>query len=104
MGDTHHDPIDHHRTALSHSGATFKDAYLLPGIGLMTSGIVATAVGLASAGYMRGHMAMVVALVALALGALGVTAIAVERRRIRRIDDRWRATKRVEPSSETDAA
>ena len=95
MGDTHRDPIDHSRTALPHSGATFKDAYLLPGIALLAMSVVTTAVGLASAGYVhRGWSAIVLA--ALAFGAAGAVFIAIERRRVRRIDLQWHAGTRAE--------
>jgi uncharacterized membrane protein YcjF (UPF0283 family) len=91
MGDTHIDPIDHSRTALPHSGATFKDAYLLPGVALLALSVVATALGLASAGYMHPEWSAVIALGALLFGALGIVVITVERRRVGRIDAQWHA-------------
>lgn len=84
MGDTHHDPVDHHRTALPHAGATFKDALLVPGLLLLALSVVAVAVALASAGYMQAPLAAVIAAGAVLTGGFGVAAIFWERRRVRR--------------------
>ena len=94
MGDTHRDPIDHYRTALPHIGATFKDAYLLPGIALLTISVIATAIGLASAGYMHRDWSAVIVAIAVVSGVLGVIGIVTERRRVWRIDDRWHESRR----------
>lgn len=86
MGDTHLDPIDHHRTTLPHSGATFKDGYLLPGIALLAISVAVVAFGLASAGYMRGDWAVLTIVAAALIAVLGAFLIMRERRRVRRIE------------------
>ncbi|MDG4667265.1 UsfY protein [Mycobacterium sp. 236(2023)] len=95
MGDTHLDPIDHHRTTLPHSGATFKDAFLLPGIALLAISVVGIALGLASAGYMRGGWAALTIVAAALIALFGTFLIVRERRRVRRIERNHSAEQHV---------
>ncbi len=90
MGDTLRDPTDHYRTTLPHAGATLKDSLMLPGVLLLVVSVAGLALCVASAGYMRPHSAALIALAAAVLGAVGVVLLAVERRRVQRIDSQWR--------------
>ncbi|HYO02202.1 MAG TPA: hypothetical protein VET27_10075 [Mycobacterium sp.] len=89
MGDTLRDPIDHYRTTLPHAGATLKDSLMLPGVMLLVLSVTGLALGVASAGYMRPQWAALIALAAAGVGAVGVVLLAVERRRVQRIDSQW---------------
>jgi uncharacterized membrane protein YcjF (UPF0283 family) len=90
MGDTLRDPIDHYRTTLPHAGATFKDSLMLPGLMLLMLSVTGLVLGVASAGYMRPEWAALIALAAAGIGVLGVVLLAIERRRVRRIESQWR--------------
>jgi general stress protein CsbA len=91
VGDTHRDPTDHFRTTHQHAGESMIDVYCWPGLFLMAVGVIALIGSVAAAAY--GHQEWllttgVVALVAIVVGGLW---IAVEHRRVRRIEMRWLA-------------
>lgn len=65
MGDTHHDPTDHHRTTHPRAGLTIKDNFFWPGfilLGVALSGIIAS---LAVTAYQHYEWLTTVAIIAL---------------------------------------
>jgi protein-S-isoprenylcysteine O-methyltransferase Ste14 len=91
MGDTHHDPIDHSRTHHQHAGESMIDAYFWPGFFLLAVGLIALVACVAAAAYKHHEWILTTGLVALTAVAAGSAWIALEHRRIRRIEARWRA-------------
>ena len=87
MGDTHHDPTDHHRTTQPHAGIAMKDNFFWPGLILLvvaTFGLICTA---AAAAYRHYEWIATTVLVAV-LGAIaGALWLVVENRRVRRIEE-----------------
>lgn len=91
MGDTHRDPTDHSRTHIQHAGESMIDNFAWPGFFLLAVGIIALVGCVAAAAYDRQDLVMTVGLVALAAVAAGSAWIAVEHRRVLRIEARWLA-------------
>jgi hypothetical protein len=91
MGDTHHDPVDHSRTHNQHAGESMIDVYFWPGFFLLAMGLVALVGCLAAAAYKHHEWLLTTGVIALASVAAGSAWIAVERRRVRRIEARWMA-------------
>lgn len=91
MKGAFHDPVDHSRTCQPHAGESFIDTLWFPGLILIALGVIGLAAIVASAAY--GHMQLVLPL-ALVTGAV-VTAggglIALEHRRVLRVERRWLA-------------
>ncbi len=91
MGDTHHDPVDHSRTHHQHAGESMIDVYFWPGFFLLALGMVALIGCVSAAAYKHHEWLLTTGVVALASVAAGSAWIALEHRRVRRIEARWRA-------------
>jgi hypothetical protein len=91
MGDTHHDPTDHSRTAQPHAGLAMKDNFFWPGLILLAVsafGMISTAVAAAYRHYEWINTTVLIT----ALGALaGALWIGVEHRRVISIEKEWHA-------------
>ena len=91
MGDTHHDPTDHSRTAQPHAGITMKDNFFWPGLILLlvsAFGMISTAV---AAAYRHYEWLTTTALIAVLGAVAGALWIVVEQRRVTRIEKQWHA-------------
>lgn len=91
MGDTHKDPTDHCRTTQPHAGITVKDNFFWPGLILLvvaTFGMISTA---AAAAYRHYEWLSTTVLIAVLAAVAGALWIAVEFRRVTRIDTHWDA-------------
>lgn len=91
MGDTHHDPTDHHRTTQPHAGITMKDNFFWPGLILLAVGTFGMMAAVAAAAYQRYEWLSTTVLIAV-LGAIaGVLWMVVENRRVIVIEKHWHA-------------
>ncbi len=91
MGDTHDDPSDHCRTTQPHAGITVKDNFFWPGLILLVVamfGVISTA---AVAAYRHYEWLSTTVLIAVLGAVAGALWIAVEYRRVSRIDAQWDA-------------
>ena len=89
MGDTYQDPVDHSRTHNQHAGQSMIDTYSWPGFLLLAVGLLALACFVAAAAYNHHEWLMATGVIALTSLAAGTAYIAVEHRRVRRIEARW---------------
>ena len=91
MGDTHHDPTDHSRTAQPHAGIAMKDNFFWPGLILLAVsafGMICTA---AAAAYRRYEWLSTTVLIAVLGAVAGALWIVVENRRVTHIEEQWHA-------------
>jgi uncharacterized protein YjbJ (UPF0337 family) len=89
VGDTHHDPTDHHRTTNPRAGITAKDNFFWPGFILLAvaiSGIIGT---VAVAAYRHYEWLATTALVAVLGTVAGTLWFLVEVRHVTLIDQEW---------------
>lgn len=88
MGDTA-DPIDHFRTTCPRTGQFFIDRLCWPGLVAIALGLASLVGGVAAAGY--GHQDGMFTLVMLGVPTIvaGLVWLAVEHRRVSRIESRW---------------
>jgi hypothetical protein len=91
MGDTHSDPVDHSRTHFQHAGESMIDVYFWPGLFLIAVGVVALVGCIAALAYHHPELLVWAGLTAILTFAGGVSWLAVEHRRVRRVEARWRA-------------
>jgi uncharacterized integral membrane protein len=91
MKGAHHDPVDHSRTTQPHAGESFIDTLWLPGLLLIGLGIICIAGFVAATAYNHAEWQLPLGLVAGALVTAGALLIALEHRRVRRVEDRWLA-------------
>lgn len=91
MGDTFHDPIDHLRTTRSHAGQSMIDVVSWPGYLLIVAGVIATVGCLAAFGTGHESEGVATGVVAIIVMMFGFVWLAVEHRRVRRIENRWYA-------------
>lgn len=92
MGDRHRDPTDHFRTTQPHAGITMKDNLFWPGfilIAVAMFGVIFTA---AAAGYHHDEWLPTTVLISVLGLVAGALWLAVELRRVSRIDEQWRVT------------
>ena len=89
MKGAYRDPIDHCRTTQPHAGESFIDTLWLPGLALIGLGVVAIAGMLASIAYQHDEWLLPLCLVAGALVTAGGLLIALEHRRVKRVEERW---------------
>src|SRR5882757_5371966 len=92
MGDTHHDPTDHSRTAQPHAGIAMKDNFFWPGLILLVvsmCGLIGTA---AAAAYRQYEWLATTVLIAVLGAVAGALWLAMENRRVMRIEAQWDAT------------
>lgn len=94
MKGAFHDPVDHSRTTQPHAGESFIDTLWWPGLFLLALGIVAIAGCVAATAYDQGGVSLIVGLIAGALVTAGALLIALEHRRVKRVEQRWMAEHR----------
>ena len=91
MKGAHHDPVDHSRTTQPHAGESMIDTLWFPGLVLIAVGIICLAGIVASAAYGNTEWVLPLALVSGAAVTAGGGLIALEHRRVNRIERRWQA-------------
>jgi uncharacterized membrane protein YcjF (UPF0283 family) len=91
MKGAHHDPVDHSRTTQPHAGESMIDTLWFPGLLLIAIGIVGLAGIVAAAAYGHSEWVLVLALVSGAVVTAGAGLIALEHRRVNRIERGWLA-------------
>lgn len=89
MGDTYRDPVDHVRTTRSHAGESMIDVVSWPGYLLVVAGVIAVVGSLAAFGTGHHDQGMTTGIVAVVTMAIGLVWLAIEHRRVRRIEERW---------------
>ena len=94
MKGAYRDPVDHSRTTQPHAGESFIDTLWLPGLILIMIGTVMIAGCVASTAYGRTDLSMGLGLIAGALVTAGGILIALEHRRVKRVEQRWLADHR----------
>ena len=89
MGDTYRDPVDHVRTTRSHAGESMIDVLSWPGYLLIVAGVIAMVGSLAA--FATGHhgQGLTTGVVAVTATTCGLMWLAIEHRRVRRIEERW---------------
>jgi membrane associated rhomboid family serine protease len=104
MGDTADDPVDHARTFLPHAGEAMKNKAGRPALILILVGIFAVFISLASFGI--GYLALgIVSAVVAAVGfVVGLTGVAVQRKRVLRLERQWHAEHPEDPDARPPAA
>lgn len=95
MKGAHRDPVDHARTTQPHAGESFIDTLWLPGLGLIMLGTATIAGFLAATAYDRPDWQLPLGFIAGALVTAGAILIAVEHRRVKRVEERWLADHRM---------
>jgi protein-S-isoprenylcysteine O-methyltransferase Ste14 len=98
MGDTHYDPTDHSRTTQPHAGIAVKDNFFWPGLVLLvvaTAGLISTA---AEAAYGQYEWLCASALIAVLAAVAATLWLAIELRRVTRIDAQWDAAHTGSPT------
>ncbi len=88
MGDTHHDPTDHHRTTQPHAGMAMKNNFLWPGLILLAVAVFAMISTAVAAAYQRYEWLATTVLIAVLGTVAGALWFVVEHRRVNRIDER----------------
>ena len=91
MKGAHHDPVDHARTTLPHSGESFIDTLWLPGLILIGVGTVLIAGTVAATAYGNSTLSLILGLVAGALVTAGALLVTVEHQRVKRVERQWLA-------------
>jgi len=94
MKGAHRDPIDHSRTTMPRAGESMIDTLWFPGLILIALGVVGLAAIVAAAAYGNMSLVLPIALVAGALTTAGGGLIALEHRRVLRIERTWQADHR----------
>lgn len=89
MGDTYRDPVDHVRTTRSHAGESMIDVVSWPGYLLVVAGVIAVVGSLAAFGTGHQDQGMTTGIVAVLTMTVGLVWLAIEHRRVRRIEERW---------------
>jgi fatty acid desaturase len=89
MKGAHHDPSDHSRTYQPHAGESMIDTMWFPGLILIALGVVGLAAIVASAAYGHPQWVLPLALVTGAAVTAGGGLIALEHRRVLRVERLW---------------
>ncbi|MGE0221263.1 protein UsfY [Mycolicibacterium sp.] len=89
MPDTSRDPVDHSRTARKHAGEAMKNGQNAPGIIAVGLGVLSLVIGLFAFATGRGIVATVAVVLAVLLGAGGLAWLALEHRRVRKLESDW---------------
>lgn len=93
MKGGHHDPVDHARTYHPRAGESMI-ALWFPGLLLIALGVIGLAAIVASAAYGESHLVLPLALVTGAIVTAGGGLIAIEHRRVLRIERLWQSEHR----------
>lgn len=91
MKGAHRDPVDHSRTTQPHAGESFIDTLWLPGLILIMLGTVTIAGFIAATAYGHPEVQLPLGFIAGALVTAGAILIALEHRRVKRVEERWLA-------------
>lgn len=91
MKGAHRDPIDHSRTTMPRAGESMIDTLWFPGLILIALGVVGLAAIVAAAAYGHPQWVLPLALIAGAVTTAGGGLIALEHRRVLRIERMWHA-------------
>jgi uncharacterized membrane protein YcjF (UPF0283 family) len=91
MKGAHHDPVDHSRTCQPHAGESMIDTLWFPGLILIALGVIGLAGIVAAAAYGHSDWVLGLALVTGAVVTAGGGLIALEHRRVLRVEKRWHA-------------
>ncbi len=91
MKSAHRDPVDHARTTQPHAGESFIDTLWLPGLALIMLGTATIAGFVAATAYQRVEWQLPLGLIAGALVTAGAILIALEHRRVQRVEKLWLA-------------
>jgi hypothetical protein len=94
MKGAHHDPVDHARTTLPHTGESFIDTLWLPGLILIGVGTVLIACTVAATAYGETTVSVILGLIAGALVTAGALLVALEHQRVKRVERQWYAENR----------
>lgn len=94
MKGAHRDPVDHSRTTMPHAGESMIDTLWFPGLILVALGVIGLAAIVAAAAYGRPEYVLPLALVSGAVTTAGGGLIALEHRRVLRIERIWDAQHR----------
>ena len=86
MGNDFRDPVDHARTTRPRAGESIKDGARFPGLILVGAGVVAFVFGLAAFAMGRKDVGVVAAIIAALAAGGGFIWLALEGRRVRRMD------------------
>ncbi|WP_422741916.1 protein UsfY [Mycobacterium sp. WMMD1722] len=89
MKGAHHDPVDHSRTCQQHAGESMIDTLWFPGLLLIGLGVVGLAAIVAAAAYGHPQWVLPLALVTGAVVTAGGGLIALEHRRVLRVERLW---------------
>jgi hypothetical protein len=98
MGDTHLDPTDHSRTTQQHCGEAMIDTYFWPGFFLLAVSVLAVIGCVAAAAYRHTELLLTTGSIGAGAAIAGAAWVAMERRRVRRIEARWMAEHPSEPT------
>ncbi|MEM6106584.1 protein UsfY [Mycobacterium sp. 050272] len=90
MGDTA-DPTDHFRTTCPHAGEFFIDRLCWPGLMAIVLGVASLAGGVAAAAYGHQDWTLTMATVGVPAIVAGLVWLALEHRRVLKIESRWRS-------------
>jgi Na+/H+ antiporter NhaD/arsenite permease-like protein len=89
MGDTFRDPVDHVRTTLPHAGRAMINVLGWPGYSLIVVGMMAGVGCLAAFGTGHDPQGVAIAVVAVLAAVIGALWVAVEHKRIGRVNHLW---------------
>jgi hypothetical protein len=91
MKGAHHDPADHCRTCQPHAGESMIDTLWFPGLLLIGLGVIGLACIVAAAAYGETRWALLLALITGAVVTAGGGLIALEHRRVLRVERLWQS-------------
>jgi uncharacterized membrane protein YcjF (UPF0283 family) len=91
MKGAHHDPCDHSRTYQPHAGESMIDTLWFPGLILIGLGVIGLASIVAAAAYGQTQWALILALITGAIVTAGGGLIALEHRRVLRVERSWQS-------------
>ncbi|MCB0929288.1 MAG: LapA family protein [Mycobacterium sp.] len=88
---TSEDPVDHARTTRSHAGETMTDIGNMPALAVLSVSLVLFVTSLVAFATYRAGIGMILGGSAAVGFVIGLAWLALEHRRVRRIEDRWYA-------------
>lgn len=91
LPETSRDPVDHARTYRQHAGESMKNGVNAPGLIAIGTGVVSLVVGLFSFAIGNAVAGTVAVVIAVILGAAGLSWLAFTHRRVRQAEKRWLA-------------
>lgn len=91
MHRTRHDPTDHFRTTLPHTGESFINGYSWPGLLSIALGVISIVGCMAAAAYRHSDWMLTTGIVGAMAIAGGIAWLIVEHRRVLDLERRWLA-------------